>query len=183
MIQEAIEALKNGETLLYPTDTVWGLGCDATNPKAVEKLMQLKNRPAEKSFIILLDDDRKLNRYVKEIPDVAWDIIEHSTKPTTIIYPEGNNLAPNVLNKNGSIGIRIVKEGPCFELLKKFGKPIVSTSANISNEPNPRNFKEISPAILEQVDYILNLPDFKENAKPSTILRLEVNGEIEFIRR
>lgn len=183
MLQKAIEALKNGQTILYPTDTVWGLGCDATNPDAVERLIKLKNRPADKSFIILLDNDLKLNRYVKEVPDIAWDLIEHSTKPTTIIYPTGYNLANNVLNQNGSIAVRIVKEGPCHDLLKKFGKPIVSTSANISNEPNPKNFKEISPAVLEQVDYILNLPDLSENATPSTIIRLEVNGEIEFIRK
>lgn len=183
MFKEAIENLKKGNSILYPTDTVWGLGCDACNEEAVNKLIKLKQRPSDKSFIVLLDDDRKLNKYVKEVPDIAWDLIEHSVKPTTIIFPNGINLAPNVINKNGSIAIRIVKNGPCKELLKKYGKPIVSTSANISNDPNPKNFNEISKAVLNQVDYILNLPDDSKNTKPSTIIRLEVNGEIAFIRK
>jgi len=183
-MQKAIETLKNGGIILYPTDTVWGIGCDATNEKAVKKIIKLKERESDKSFIILLDNDLKLNRYVKQIPDIAWDLIEFSTKPTTIIYPEGYNLASNVLAKDKSIGIRIVTEGFCNELLRKFGKPIVSTSANFKNQPTPLSFKDIDKRILAEMDYVLPLQsENKKDIKSSKIIKLGIHGRIEFIRK
>ena len=183
-MQKAIETLKNGGLILYPTDTVWGIGCDATNEEAVEKINLLKERDSDKSYIILLDNDTKLNRYVKNVPEIAWDLIEFSTKPTTIIYSEGYNLAKNVLAKDKSIGIRIVKDGFCHDLLQKFGKPIVSTSANLKNAPTPLSFNDIDKRILEGVDYIVNSQtQNKMGAKTSKIIRLEKSGRIEFIRK
>lgn len=183
-ITEAIEVLKKGGIILYPTDTVWGIGCDATNFNAVERINQLKQRSANKSFIVLIDDDRKLNKYVRTVPDVAWDLVEFSTKPTTIIYPQGYNLANNVFAEDFSVGIRVVKQGFCHELLRKYGKPLISTSANISNSPAATSLNEMDDEIINGVDFILKSPSGNTlNNKPSTIIKLEVNGEITFIRK
>ena len=183
-MQKAIETLKNGGVILYQTDTVWGIGCDATNTEAVQKIIDLKERSSDKSFIILLDNDTKLNRYVKNVPEIAWDLIEFSTVPTTIIYPEGYNLANNVLAVDKSIGIRIVKEGKCNELIRKFGKPIVSTSANFKNKPTPLSFEDIDQRILAKVDYVLPSQSVnKKNVKTSKIIKLGIGGEFKFIRK
>jgi L-threonylcarbamoyladenylate synthase len=183
-IAEAIDVLKKGGIILYPTDTIWGIGCDATNFEAVEKINKLKERSAEKSFIVLIDDDRKLNKYVRTVPDVAWDIIEYSTKPTTIIYPQGYNLANNVFAKDFSLGVRVVKEGFCHELLRKYGKPLVSTSANVTNSTTPKSLDKIDEKIKNGVDYILKSPNGNNlNGKPSIIMKLGVGGDIEFIRK
>ncbi|MEN8928748.1 MAG: L-threonylcarbamoyladenylate synthase [Flavobacteriales bacterium] len=183
-MQEAIEILRNGGIILYPTDTIWGLGCDATNPEAVQKIYELKQREASKSMIVLLEKDTKLNRYVRQIPDIAWDIVDLAEKPTTVIYSEGYNLAPNLLTEDKSIGIRIVKEGFCHDLIRKFGKPIVSTSANISDKKTPMNFAEIDKRILEGVDYIVNLPDkVKLKTKSSTIMKIDLDGTFTLIRK
>jgi L-threonylcarbamoyladenylate synthase len=183
LIEKTVEVLKRGGLILYPTDTVWGIGCDASNFEAVEKINKLKKREAGKSFIVLIDDDRKLNRYVRNVPDVAWDIVEFSEKPTTIIYPQAYNLANNVFAEDFSLGIRVVKKGLCHDLLRKYGKPLISTSANLSNSPTPKSLKDIDPTILEGVDYVLNLPEGnKLKGKPSKIIKLKLNGEITFIR-
>lgn len=183
-MEKAIEILKKGGIILYPSDTLWGIGCDATNPEAVEKIFKLKKRSSSKSLITLLESDVKLNRYVKQIPEIAWDIVEFSEKPTTIIYPEGYNLAHNILAEDKSVGIRVVKEGFCHELIKKFGKPLVSTSANISNDPSPLRFEDINTRILEGVDYIVNLPsNVKLKPKASTIIKLEMDGTFTLIRK
>ena len=183
-MQKAIEILKKGGIILYPTDTIWGLGCDATNPEAVEKIYKLKKRSYSKSMIVLLESDVKLNRFVKKIPDIAWDIVDLSDKPTTIIYPEGTNLAPNLLAEDKTIGIRIVKEGFCHQLIRKFGKPLVSTSANISSEPTPLRYIDIDKRILEGVDYIVNLPaDVKLKPKASTIMKIDLDGTFTLIRK
>ena len=183
-IAEAIEVLKRGGIILYPTDTIWGIGCDASNFEAVEKINKLKGRTSDKSFIVLIDDDRKLNKYVRTVPDVAWDIVEYSTKPTTIIYPQGYNLANNVFAKDFSIGIRVVKEGFCHDLLRKYGKPLVSTSANITNSTTPKSLDKIDENIKNGVEYILKSPTGNNlNGKPSIIMKLGVGGDIEFIRK
>ncbi len=183
-MQEAIDVLKKGGIILYPTDTVWGLGCDASNEEAVERINQLKGRDSSKSYIVVIDDDRKLNRFIKEVPDVAWDLFEFATKPTTIILSEGYNLATNVLAKDGSVGIRIIKHGTCHQLLKKFGKPLVSTSANLSGEPTALSLSDINSKILDGVDYVVNLPpNEKLTGTPSTIIKLGVHGDYQLIRK
>ncbi|WP_316797981.1 L-threonylcarbamoyladenylate synthase [Pedobacter frigidisoli] len=183
-INKALEVLKAGGVILYPTDTIWGLGCDATNAEAVEKLLKLKNRPAEKSMIILLDVDTKLQSYVDEIPEVAYDLIEYAENPLTIIFSAAKNLAQNVINQDGSVGIRIVKHDFCTQLINRFRKPIVSTSANISGQSSPKFFDDIDPDLIERVDYVVNFEQENRNVrKPSTIMKLSPGGQFEFIRK
>lgn len=181
-VSNALHILKEGGLLLYPTDTVWGIGCDATNPEAVKKIFQLKKRVDNKALICLVADDRMLGRYVKEIPKVAYDIFEVSEEPITIIYDEGQNLAENLLADDKSIAIRIPNDDFCFQLLRRFGKPIVSTSANASGSPTPKSFKEIAPYILKGVDYVVNLHREKISTKPSSIIKLSANGQVKIIR-
>jgi L-threonylcarbamoyladenylate synthase len=183
-IEITLKVLKDGGVILYPTDTVWGLGCDATNEAAVEKLRQIKGRVADKSFIILLDQDHKLPSYVTEIPDVAYELIAYAENPLTIIFSGAKNLAKNVINADGSIGIRVVKHDFCQQLLQRFRKPIVSTSANISGSASPRFFDEIATEIKTAVDHIVALDqDDHTIKKPSTIIKLGPSGQFEFIRK
>ncbi|MFM6976266.1 MAG: L-threonylcarbamoyladenylate synthase [Sphingobacteriaceae bacterium] len=183
-LNKALEVLKNGGIILYPTDTIWGLGCDATNSAAVDKIFKLKGRDAGKSLIILLDNDNKLNSYVREVPEIAYDLIEYAEKPITIIYSGAKNLAPNLINEDGSVGIRIVKHAFCEQLIQRFRMPIVSTSANISGQPSPANFSEISDEILAGVDHIVNVDqDDLSERTPSTIMKLEPDGRFSFIRK
>lgn len=183
-IEKALNVLKNGGVILYPTDTVWGLGCDATNEEAVSKINDIKGRSSDKSFIILLDTDAKLQSYVTEIPDVAYDLIEYAENPLTIVFSGAKNLAKNVINEDGSVGVRIAKHDFCQQLIQRFRKPITSTSANISGQPSPRFFDEISEEIKEAVDYIVELEqDLKIEKKPSTIMKLAPGGQFSFIRR
>jgi L-threonylcarbamoyladenylate synthase len=183
-IENALNVLKNGGIILYPTDTVWGLGCDATNEQAVAKINEIKRRSEDKSFIILLDTDAKLQSYVTEIPDVAYDLIEYAENPLTIIFSGAKNLAPGVINADNSVGIRIVKHDFCQQLLQRFRKPITSTSANISGETSPRFFDEISEEIRESVDYIVDWEqELRIAKKPSTIMKLAPGGQFSFIRR
>lgn len=183
-IAKALEVLQKGGLILYPTDTVWGIGCDATNPEAVAKVYALKKREDSKSLIILLDTENKLASYVSGIPDVAYDLIEYAEKPLTIIYSGAKNLASNLINADGSIGIRIPKHDFCQQLIQRFRKPIVSTSANISGEPTPGNFAELSEAIINGVDYVVDLEQSSSEIKQaSTIMKLEADGKFVFIRK
>ncbi len=182
-IEIAIEVLENKGTIVYPTDTIWGLGCDATSEEAVEKIFKVKGRSKEKSLIILLDDDRKLNKYVKNIPEVAWDVLDHVDKPITIVYPEAVNLPKQLVAEDGSVAIRIIKEGFAHQLIRKFKKPIVSTSANISGEPSPKNREDISDNVLKKVNHVVNLPSNSKNRKSSSIIKLQIDGQIEIIRK
>jgi L-threonylcarbamoyladenylate synthase len=183
-IERCIAVLKNGGTILYPTDTIWGIGCDATNVEAVKKIFKIKQRDENKSMIVLLDDESKLIKYMKEIPSLAFELIEYSVKPLTIIYPDALNLAKNVIAQDGSIAIRIVKDDFCKQLIRKFNKPIVSTSANVSGDDAPQQFSEIKEEIKSSVDYVVNLPDKKNSPTvPSSIIKLEVDGRIKIIRK
>lgn len=183
-IRKCLKVLIRGETILYPTDTIWGIGCDAQNENAVEKVYQLKKRMERKSLIILLDDQEKLPLYVEKVPEIAWDLIENVDTPVTIIYPRGKNLAKNVFGEDNSIAIRIVNNEFCKSLIHVFGKPIVSTSANVSGSPAPLAFKNISKEILTQVDYVVSLyQDEFRNIKPSRIIKLNENGEFRIIRK
>lgn len=183
-INKTLEVLKNGGVILYPTDTVWGLGCDATNVDAVAKVNEIKGRSADKSLIVLLDTDNKLQSYVSDVPEVAYDLIEYAEKPLTIVFSNAKNLAANVINSDGSVGIRIPKHDFCQQLIQRFRKPIVSTSANISGQPTPRFFNEISDEIKESVDYIVDWEQENRTPKqPSTIVKLGKGGLFEFIRK
>ena len=153
-IYKCIEVLKTGGIILYPTDTVWGIGCDATNKDAVQKVLDLKNRTNSKNFIIIVANDRMLNYHVKDVPELAWDLIDISEKPTTIIYNEGTHLAENMLASDKSIAIRMIKEGFAHQLAFNYRKPIVSTSANLSGAATPLSFDEISDKIKNNVDFI-----------------------------
>lgn len=183
-IEKALEVLKNGGLILYPTDTIWGIGCDATNAEAVEKVFKLKGRDAGKSLIVLLDSENKLQSYIQEVPDLAYDLIEYAEKPLTIIYSGAKNLAENLVHADGSVGIRVARHDFCQKLIQRFRKPIVSTSANISGEPSPASFDEVSDAIREGVDYVVEFgqDDLTEH-QPSTIMKLEADGQFVFIRK
>lgn len=181
-IANSLTILKSGKTLLYPTDTVWGIGCDATSAIAVQKIFEIKQRPEQKSLIVLVDGVEMLKKYIQNIPSNLLALLKTIKKPTSIIYSNPVGLAKNVVAKDATVAIRIVQNEFCRELIKQFGKPIVSTSANISGEKTPQSFKEIDELILESVDYIVNLHSQDENTKPSTILKLEENGEITVLR-
>ncbi|WP_242204336.1 L-threonylcarbamoyladenylate synthase [Aestuariivivens insulae] len=182
-IKKALAVLKEGGLILYPTDTVWGIGCDASNPEAIKKVYQLKQREDSKALICLVADDRMLKKYVKQIPSAALDIIDIADKPTTIIYDNAQNLASNLIADDGSIAIRVPDDEFCYQLSRKFNAAIVSTSANISGEPTPKSFKEISPAILKGVDYVVDLHREKMCTKPSSIIKLSNNGIVKIIRK
>lgn len=183
-IEKALAVLKNGGIILYPTDTIWGLGCDATNEEAVAKINALKGRAEDKSLIVLLDTDSKLQSYVNEVPEVAYDLIEYSENPLTLVLSGAKNLAKNVINADGSIGIRIVKHAFCEQLIQRFRKPITSTSANLSGEPAPKFFDDIADAIKDGVDYIVDWEqELRVVKKPSTIMKLSPGGQFSFIRK
>ena len=182
-INNSLNTLKKGGVILYPTDTVWGIGCDATNFEAVEKIFQIKKRLEEKSMICLVCDFKMLNQYIEEIPEVTYDIIKYAIKPTTIIYDRPLHVAENLIAKDNSLAIRVVREGFSNQLIRKFKKPIVSTSANLSGKAAPNNFQEINKAILEGVDYVVNLPDNKKSVKPSAIIKISNSGAVEIIRK
>ncbi|MGQ2982655.1 L-threonylcarbamoyladenylate synthase [Flavobacterium sp.] len=181
-VHNAFEAIKNGGIILYPTDTVWGIGCDATNPEAVKKIYALKQREESKSMIVLMNSDRMMHNVFKEIPEVAWQILDLSEKPTTLILDNPRNVAPNIIAEDKTLGIRLVTEPFCFKLMERMKKPLVSTSANISGRPTPTSFKEIDHHILDGVDYVVNLHREKVSAKPSAIIKLGNNLQVKVIR-
>jgi L-threonylcarbamoyladenylate synthase len=180
-LAQTIADLKAGKTILYPTDTVWGLGCDATNSEAVSKIFKLKKREESKSLVILVSSVEMLQKHVKEVPKQVLELLKNSEKPTTIIYSNPQGLAFNTIASDSTIAIRIPKHTFCTELIKEFGKPIVSTSANVSGEPTPKSFSEITQPILDGADYVVNLERQKITEKSSRILRVTVDG-IEVIR-
>lgn len=181
-INNALKVLREGGIILYPTDTVWGIGCDANNPEAVKKVYQLKQREDSKALICLVADDRMLKKYVKKIPEVAFNILDVADSPITIIYDDAQNLAENLIAEDHTIAIRIPDDDFCFQLLRKFNGAIVSTSANISGQPTPKSFKEIAPEVLKGVDYVVNLHREKICNKPSSIIKLSNKGVVKIIR-
>lgn len=182
-LQEAVRVMKEGGIILYPTDTVWGIGCDAANEEAVQKIFRLKQRQDSKAMLCLLDAPGKLQGYVSQVPDMAWDLIELTTKPLTIIYPGARNVAPSLIAEDGSLGIRITEELFSKALCNGLKHPVVSTSANVSGQPAARFFHEISEEIIAGVDYVCK---FRQNdrteSKPSSIIKLGVNNEVQVIR-
>lgn len=183
-VKKATAVLKDGGTILYPTDTIWGIGCDATNVEAVKKIYTIKQRSLDKNFILLLDTESRLASYIKEIPEQAWTLIEYSEKPLTIIYDGAKNLPVELISADGSIAIRITKDEFCQYLIGALRKPLISTSANISGEKAPSSFDEIDEEIIKNVDYVVNWRQTEKIiAKPSTIIRLKTDGQIKIIRQ
>ena len=188
-IKQAVECMRKGGVILYPTDTVWGIGCDATNAEAVKRVYEIKQREDSKALICLVDSDARMQRYFRNVPDVAWQLIDSlkeatDVKPTTLILDGALNLAPNLIAEDGSLGIRITNEPFSKELCFRFQKAIVSTSANISGEPAAQNYCDIDPRILEAVDYVCwtRRQEHKPHT-PSSIIKLKENGEVTVIRK
>lgn len=182
-IQKAFEVIQQGGIILYPTDTVWGIGCDATNSEAVAKIYKLKQRAETQSMIVLMNGEKMMYNVFREIPEVAWQILDLSENPTTLILDDPRNVAPNVIGTDKTLGVRIVKEPFCYKLMERMKKPLVSTSANISGQPTPKSFAEISPEIINGVDYVVNLQREKVSGKPSTIIKLTRDSQVKIIRK
>lgn len=182
-LKKAVECLKKGGIILYPTDTIWGIGCDATNSDAIKKIFEIKKRSDSKSMLVLVNNEAALERLVDEIPDVNWELLETAVNPITIIYDDAHGVAPELLADDGSLGIRITKESFSNELCRRLGKPLVSTSANISGEKSPGVFSEISDEIKKNVDYIVNFrQNDTVNKTPSNIIKLGKGGIFKIIR-
>jgi L-threonylcarbamoyladenylate synthase len=182
-VHKAFEVIQNGGIILYPTDTVWGIGCDATNPEAVAKIYALKQREESKSMICLMNGEKMMYNVFKNIPAVAWEILDLSEKPTTLILDNPRNVASNIIAEDKTLGIRIVKEPFCFKLMERMKRPLVSTSANLSGMFTPKSYKEISPEIIKGVDYVVNLHHDKICDKPSTIIKLTNDSQVKIIRK
>lgn len=183
-IKKACQVMREGGVILYPTDTIWGIGCDATNEEAVRRVYEIKRRADSKAMLVLVDSAVKVDFYVQDVPEVAWDLIELADKPLTIIYSGARNLAPNLLAEDGSVGIRVTGEEFSKRLCQQFRKAIVSTSANVSGQPSPQNFSEISEEIKATVDYIVDYRrEETTQAKPSSIIKLDKGGVIKIIRQ
>lgn len=183
-IRKAVEVLRKGGVILYPTDTVWGIGCDATNSEAVKRVYDIKQRDDSKALICLVDSDARLQRYIRKVPDVAWQLLDCCDKPTTVILDGAVNLAENLIAEDGSVGIRITQEPFSKELCFRFQKALVSTSANISGEPAAQNYSDIDPKIIEAVDYVCwsRRQEHKPH-KPSSIIKLTEDGQVTIIRK
>ena len=182
-IRNAVAVIKKGGVILYPTDTVWGIGCDATNASAVARIYEIKKREESKAMICLVDNENRIQRYVRDVPEVAWDVMNLSTRPTTVILDGADGLASNLVAEDGSIAMRITKEEFSKELCYRMQKPIVSTSANISGEPTAQNYRDISQEIIDSVDYVCwTRRNEHQPHQPSSIIRLRKNGEVTIIR-
>jgi L-threonylcarbamoyladenylate synthase len=183
-VKKAFEIVQQGGIILYPTDTIWGIGCDASNNEAIQKIYALKQRAQEKSMIILLDTENKLESYIKDVPAIAYDLIEFSENPLTLVMPGAKNISPALISEDGSVGVRVSKHPFCQQLIQRLRKPIVSTSANISGQPSPQNFMQIADEIIQGVDYVVDIDQHDASIKkPSTIMRLDPSGMFEFIRK
>ncbi len=182
-VQKSVELLSQGKVILYPTDTIWGLGCDATQPKAIQKIYKIKMRPQQKSMILLLDSTEKLPHYVANIPAVAYDLIQNAVSPLTIVYSNAKNLPKKLIAGDGTIAIRIVNGDYCKEVVRRLGKPLVSTSANISGEPAPQIFDQISENLKQKVDYVVEVHRSRiRSVRPSTVIKLEEDGLFTILR-
>lgn len=184
-VKQAAEAIRNGNIILYPTDTVWAIGCDARNQEAVNKIHVLKRREPIQPFVVMIAEIGQLYDYVQKVPDIAWDIVEYAEKPLTVIYPKGKNVAPGILAPDGSIAVQLTRDEFCRKLIQKCGRAITFTSACRHLQPKPATFPDVDIDIAEAVDYIVKLPapTIKRIPRLSTIIRLEVNGQIAFIRK
>jgi L-threonylcarbamoyladenylate synthase len=182
-MQDIIEGLKNGGTVLYPSDTIWGLGCDATNEEACQKLLELKNRPEEKSFILLVDSFQMIDRYIPEYHEICYDLADLAVTPLTIIYPNAKGLAPSVIAQDGTVGIRITQDANCLKLIRGMRKPLVSTSANLSGQASPTCYDNIDASIKKNVEFILKERLTEKMITPSQIIKIGVNGDVKILRK
>ncbi len=182
-IKNTLKVLKKGGLIIYPTDTIWGIGCDATDAKAVAEIYRLKQRIESKSMIILVDGYEMLYKYVKETPAKLNCVLDGAIKPTTVIYNDPSGLAKNVISHDNTVAIRIVEDEFCRQLISKLGKPIVSTSANFSGKPSPKNFKEIDSSLLNKVDYVVNLHRERKGGTASRIVKFDRKGGFTFLRK
>ena len=183
IVSKALKTLFEGGTILYPTDTIWGIGCDATNPDAVRKIFQIKKRPDTKGMLLLVSSVEMLEEYITRIPEKALEVLQSATSPLTIIYPEARNLPISLIHPDGSIGIRITHDGLCLSIIRRFGKPLVSTSANFSGNPHPRSFSGIDPELKKMVDHIVGWrQDDRSVYSPSKIIKFDKKGLMEVIR-
>lgn len=183
-LRDSLITLRKGGIILYPTDTIWGLGCDPTNQAAVDKIFRIKSREPGKSLLILVDGEAMIERYAGDVPEIAWELTGVSDDPLTVIYPWGKNLAPGVCSDDGSIGMRICHDEFCMELIKRFRKPVVSTSANLSGKPSPGNFREIEKTIIDAVDFVVKYrQDDTRRYSSSPVIKLDPDGTIKIIRR
>jgi L-threonylcarbamoyladenylate synthase len=183
-VAAALKIVQQGGIILYPTDTIWGIGCDATNTEAVKKIYRLKQRDEAKSMIILLDTDNKLPSYISDVPELAYDLIEFAENPLTLVMPGAKNISPALIAADGSVGVRVSNYPFCQQLIQRLRKPLVSTSANISGKPSPQYFSQIDQEIIDGVDYVVDIDQHSMEIKnPSTIMRLAPNGSFEFLRR
>lgn len=181
-INIAVAELKKGNTIIYPTDTIYGIGCDATNHDAVEKIYALKQRDSSKSLIVLVDSFQMLESIIEEVPDMAWEVLKVNKKPLTIIYDRPKNVSENVVAADNTLAVRVTNDPLCRSMIRKLRKPIVSTSANLSGEPSPIHFDDISDALKSRIDHIMDLPLVHKDIKPSAIMKIASNGEIKIIR-
>jgi L-threonylcarbamoyladenylate synthase len=183
-VNRALEVVRGGGIILYPTDTIWGIGCDASITEAVKKIYKLKQRDEAKSMIILLDTENKLESYISDVNPLAYDLIAYAENPLTLVMPGAKNISPALINSDGSIGIRVANHSFCQQLIQRLKKPLVSTSANISGKPSPQYFSQIDAEIINGVDYVVNIDQHSKEIKtPSTIMRLAPDGKFEFLRR
>lgn len=182
-INNALEVIKRGGIILYPTDTVWGIGCDATNADAIDRVYALKKRNENKALICLVSDFKMLNQYVEEVPEVAYDILKYAAKPTTIIYDRPIRIADNLVGEDDTLGIRVTKHNFCNKLIRKMKKPLVSTSANISGKKTPEAFAHISSDIVAGVDYVVKMQQALKTPKPSAVIKLSNDGQVRVLRK
>lgn len=183
-VAKALKILQDGGIILYPTDTIWGIGCDATNTEAIKKIYRLKQRDEAKSMIILLETENKLESYVSDVNPLAYDLIAYAENPLTLVMPGAKNISPALISGDGSVGIRVCKHPFCQQLIQRLRKPLVSTSANISGKPSPQYFAQVDQEIIDGVDYVVDLEQNSMEIKnPSTIMRLSPDGQFEFLRR
>lgn len=183
-VARALKIVQEGGIILYPTDTIWGIGCDATNSEAIQKIYKLKQRDEKKSMIILLDTENKLESYISDVNPLAYELIEYAERPLTLVMPGAKNISPSLVNADGSIGVRVVKHPFCQQLIQRLRKPLVSTSANVSGRPSPQYFSQIDIEIVNGVDYVVDVDQQDTEIKtPSTIMRLAPNGSFEFLRK
>jgi len=183
IVQEAVTALKKGQTILYPTDTIYGIGCDATNYEAVEKIYAIKERDPSKSLLILVDSFPMLDQYIEEVPEMAWEVLKVNKDPLTIVFDRPKSVAENLIASDNSLAVRVTNDPLCRAIIRGLRKPIVSTSANISGEKSPVHFEDISEELKSRIDHIVDLPLPAKNVKPSAIMKISNNGVIKVIRK
>lgn len=181
-VEHAIDVLRQGGIILYPTDTIWGIGCDATNEEACKRIMELKGRSAEKSFVLLVDGFPMIEKYIPEFPPVCYDLADYATRPLTIIYPGAKGLSPGAVAEDGSVGIRITSDPTCVKLIRSMRKPLISTSANISGRPSPTRFADIDPEIIAGVDAVIGLRQNEVMKTPSQIIKIGLDSSVKVIR-